>query len=247
MHFAVLADIHGNHLALEAVLADIDRQGISDILNLGDSFSGPLRADLVAGILMKRPILTVCGNHDRYLVERDSHEEGSWELPVVNQMTPAILDWIRALPFSSVYRDKVFLCHASPASDTEDWLEFYANQRHAGLQESAHIERIAQGVDYPLMLCAHSHVARIVRLADGRQILNPGSVGCPAFYDDTPGQEYRLEAGHANACYATVTVRDGRFHISLHAVPYDTETMADIALAAGAPDWAQALCSGRMG
>jgi len=44
MRFAAIADIHGNHLALEAVLADIRAQGIEEIVNLGDFFSGPLEA-----------------------------------------------------------------------------------------------------------------------------------------------------------------------------------------------------------
>ena len=41
MRFAAIADIHGNALALEAVLADVDAQGIGDIVNLGDMLSGP--------------------------------------------------------------------------------------------------------------------------------------------------------------------------------------------------------------
>ena len=44
MIFAAIADIHGNCAALEAVLEDIARLGIKDIVNLGDCFSGPLEA-----------------------------------------------------------------------------------------------------------------------------------------------------------------------------------------------------------
>jgi len=44
MRFAAIADIHGNYLALEAVLADICTQGIDAIVNLGDMVSGPLDA-----------------------------------------------------------------------------------------------------------------------------------------------------------------------------------------------------------
>ena len=47
MRFAAIADIHGNHLALEAVLDDISSQGIEEIVNLGDFFSGPLEAFLL--------------------------------------------------------------------------------------------------------------------------------------------------------------------------------------------------------
>ena len=44
MRFAAIADVHGNYLALEAVIADIRAQGIDDIVNLGDMASGPLDA-----------------------------------------------------------------------------------------------------------------------------------------------------------------------------------------------------------
>ena len=52
MRFAAIADVHGNHLALEAVLADIAAQGINDIVNLGDMLSGPLDARRTIEILM---------------------------------------------------------------------------------------------------------------------------------------------------------------------------------------------------
>ena len=52
MRFAAIADVHGNYLALEAVLADIRAQGISDIVNLGDMLSGPLDARRTIEILM---------------------------------------------------------------------------------------------------------------------------------------------------------------------------------------------------
>lgn len=52
MIFAAIADIHGNCAALEAVLEDIARLGIKDIVNLGDCFSGPLEAGLPAMCLL---------------------------------------------------------------------------------------------------------------------------------------------------------------------------------------------------
>ena len=71
MRFAAIADIHGNHLALEAVLADIRAQGIDEIVNLGDFFSGPLEAGKTADLLMPLSLTSVRGNHDRYLIEQD--------------------------------------------------------------------------------------------------------------------------------------------------------------------------------
>lgn len=68
MRIAVISDIHGNDLALEAVLADIDAQGIDEIVNLGDHLSGPLNAARTAEILIDRGTAAIQGNHDRYLV-----------------------------------------------------------------------------------------------------------------------------------------------------------------------------------
>lgn len=42
MRFAAVADIHGNALALEAVIEDLQREGIDQIVNLGDVLSGPI-------------------------------------------------------------------------------------------------------------------------------------------------------------------------------------------------------------
>jgi predicted phosphodiesterase len=68
-HIAVLADIHGNRWALDAVLADIDRRGIQDIYDLGDSLQGPLDPAGTADILIRRGIPSICGNCDRELLD----------------------------------------------------------------------------------------------------------------------------------------------------------------------------------
>ena len=70
MRFAAIADVHGNYLALEAVLADIRTQGIADIVNLGDMASGPLDARRTMDTLMALDAVHVLGNHDRYLIDR---------------------------------------------------------------------------------------------------------------------------------------------------------------------------------
>ncbi|OWK25116.1 hypothetical protein AJ87_13710 [Rhizobium yanglingense] len=88
MRFAAIADIHGNHLALEAVLADIRAQGISDIVDLGDCFSSPLEAGKTAELLLSLALPTVRGNHDRYLISRSRN---TCMLPI-------------KLPISSFYR-----------------------------------------------------------------------------------------------------------------------------------------------
>ena len=112
MKFAAIADIHGNHLALEAVLSDIRAEGIEEIVNLGDFFSGPLDAGRTAELLMPLGLTSVCGNHDRYLIEQDPATMHVSDASAYRQLTPAHLDWIRGLPFDTVYRGEAYLCHA---------------------------------------------------------------------------------------------------------------------------------------
>src|SRR4030081_4121060 len=79
MRFAAIAGIHGNYLALEAVIADIRAQGIDDIVDLGDMASGPLDARRTMDALMALDAVHVLGNHDRYLIDRLPERMGSWD------------------------------------------------------------------------------------------------------------------------------------------------------------------------
>ena len=116
MRFAAIADVHGNYLALEAVIADIRAQGIDEIVNLGDMASGPLDARRTMDALMALDAVHVLGNHDRYLIDRPAGEDGLVGPPAHAQLDASHLDWLRAVPPTLVFRDQVFLCHATPAA-----------------------------------------------------------------------------------------------------------------------------------
>ena len=105
MRFAAIADVHGNHLALDAVLADIRAQGITEIVNLGDMASGPLDARRTLDTMMAMNATCVRGNHDRYLIEQQPDEMYPSDRIAHGQLTSAHLDWLRALPFETIYRD----------------------------------------------------------------------------------------------------------------------------------------------
>ncbi len=186
MRFAAIADVHGNYLALEAVIADIRAQGITDIVNLGDMASGPLDARRTMDLLMALDAVHVLGNHDRYLIDRPPEKMGSWDRPAHAQLDEKHLDWLRAVPPTQVYRDRVFLCHATPASDEVYWLETVRPDGAVTLAALEQIEAAATGIAQRLVLCAHSHLARAVQLGDGRLIVNPGSVGSPGYRDIHP-------------------------------------------------------------
>src|SRR5258708_29812400 len=123
MRFGAIADVHGNYLALEGVIADIRAQGIDEIVERGEMASGPLDARRTMDALMALDAVHVLGNHDRYLIDRPAEKMGSWDRPAHAQLDASHLDWLRAVPPTLVYRDRVFLCHATPASDEVYWLE----------------------------------------------------------------------------------------------------------------------------
>jgi predicted phosphodiesterase len=245
MRFAAIADVHGNYLALQAVIADVRAQGIDDIVNLGDMASGPLDARRTMDALMALDAVHVLGNHDRYLIDRLPEKMGSWDRPAHAQLDARHLDWLRAVPPTQVYRDRVFLCHATPDSDEVYWLETVLPDGTVRMSSLEAIEQAATGIPQRLMLCGHTHIARAVRLADGRLVVNPGSVGSPGYRDVHP-YPHVMEAGMPDARYAILEWVDGIWHATFRQVPYDHDAMAALARRNGQPELAQALATGRI-
>jgi diadenosine tetraphosphatase ApaH/serine/threonine PP2A family protein phosphatase len=243
LRFAAIADVHGNYLALEAVIADISAQGITDIVNLGDMASGPLDARRTMDLLMALDAVHVLGNHDRYLIDRPPEKMSSWDRPAHAQLDEKHLDWLRAVPPTQVYRDRVFLCHATPASDEVYWLETVRPDGAVTLAALEQIEAVATGIAQRLILCGHSHLARAVQLGDGRLIVNPGSVGSPGYRDIHPFPHV-IEAGTPHARYAILEFTSGHWHVTFRHVPYDHDAMAALASKNGQPELASALATG---
>ena len=243
MRFAAIADVHGNVLALQAVIADIRAQGIEEIVNLGDMASGPLDARRTMDALMALDAVHVLGNHDRYLIDRPPEKMGSWDRPSHAQLDAEHLDWLRAVPPTRVYRDRVFLCHATPADDELYWLETVLPDGTVRMAAREAIEQAAEGVTQRLILCAHSHLARAVRLSDGRLIVNPGSVGSPGYRDIHP-YPHVVEAGTPDARYAVLELSDENWRVTFRHVPYDHDAMAALARRNGQPELASALATG---
>lgn len=241
---AVLADIHGNADALSAVLADIDSQGAGTILNLGDHFSGPLAAAETWEILAARPMISIRGNHDRWLVEQTPEEMGTWESHAFRDLPAAALDWLRSLP-ATADLGAAFLCHATPADDLTYWTETVGADGTVALRDQPEIEALAEELAQPLLLCGHTHVPRALALSGGRLLVNPGSVGCPAYDDDLP-VPHRVETAGPQARYALLDPGAAGWTVTHRAVPYDPSRMIDLARARGQTGWAQALATGRI-
>ena len=246
MRFAAIADVHGNHLALEAVLADIRAHGISDIVNLGDMASGPLDARRTMDTLMSLDAVHVLGNCDRWLIDRPAEKMDAWERLAYPQLNATHFDWLRTVPATRVFRDQVFLCHATPTDDNVYWLEAVTPEGAVTMAPLAAIEKEAEGISQRLILCGHTHVARAVRLRDGRLVVNPGSVGGPGFSHNVPFQ-HRIEAGTPDARYAILELLPAGWSVTFRHVPYDNEAMAALARRNGDTEFALALSTGWVG
>jgi len=241
MRFAAIADIHGNSSALRAVLDDIARRGITQIVNLGDVLSGPLDPAGTADLLMRLDLPTVMGNHDEWLIDRPLAEMGMWEKWSYPALSDDHLDWIKSFP-QDIEWNGVYLCHATPGNNARNWLDC----RGSGQLVACPLSRVARyldGVAAPLALCGHTHIPRVVRV--GEQIVaNPGSVGCPAYLDDREDPPFIGETGAPDARYGIFEEVDGAWRVDLCTVPYDPEPMIALALEKGAESWARALRTG---
>lgn len=243
MKFAIIADIHGNSSALEAVLADMERLGVTEAINLGDHFSGPLDAAATADLLIARNFPSIRGNHDRWLIETTPKDMGPSDRVAFEQLDQMHFEWLRNLPSSFYWKDEVYACHGTPNSDLTYWLERVDPGGAVRSAELDEIEASAGDINATLILCGHTHIPRVVRLRDGRIILNPGSVGCPAYDNDVPVYHI-MQTGTPNASYAIAEKTGNEWSFTFRSVPYDPSQMIERARSNGRDEWARALAAG---
>ncbi len=238
---ACIADIHGNSWALDAVLQDIADRNIQQIVNLGDNLDGPLDLIGTAERLLARTMLNIRGNGDRALLEATKPTYAA----MGSLLAPAHLKWLRTLPATAM-RDDVFLCHGTPDSDENYLLEKVTASGAVFLQDVAGIEADVAHVAQPVILCGHTHIPRTILLPSGKLIVNPGSVGLPAYTDDLPQPHHAMETGSSHAKYAILTKTDGIWQVEHVFVPYDWEQAVECARDHQRDDWAHWLASGRV-
>jgi len=242
MKIAVISDVHGNIGALEAVLTDIAARRVDLIVNLGDVVSGPLFPAECADRLMPLDLPTIRGNHERQLLTMKPGDMGLSDQYAASCLAPNHLQWIAGLPESLQPLEDVLLVHGAPHSDLAYFLESVDEKgvRQASIEE---VRSRAGPASANLILCGHTHLQRMVGLEDGRLIVNPGSVGLPAYEGGGP-YPHKMQSGSPHARYAIVEKKNPRWAAEMMAIDYDWETMAKIAEKRGRPDWAQALRSG---
>lgn len=245
MRLAVISDIHGNLLALEAVLADIAERSPDAIVNLGDCVTSPLWPRETFERLAALDLPTVRGNHDRWIVEKAAADLTPAGRHARNALTEAQRASLHALPPTLEITPDILAVHGTPTDDSTYLLEEPAHGLLAPAPRATVAARLG-GAARPggVVLCGHSHRQALVQGPAGCTILNPGSVGCPVFADSpaAPGLEHR--SPHAR--YAVLTLRRGRWGAELLALDYDWDAAARCAAENGRPDWAQMLATGAM-
>lgn len=180
LRVAVLSDIHGVLPALEAVLAEPDVRAADRVVLTGDITAGPQPAEVLdlLGTLGDR-VVWVSGNADRELVEYRRGERDEIPDPIgpyaAGGLTEEQVGFLATLPKSRTLdihgQGRTLFCHATPRDDEEMVLVDSPLSRWAEVLADV-------PADTRTVVCGHTHMP-YVRLAHGRVIVNPGSVGMP--------------------------------------------------------------------
>lgn len=240
---ALIADIHGNSWALDAVLSDIAWRGVRHVVNLGDSVYGSLDPRGTAERLIAAGIPCVCGNQDRDVFAPTERERASDDHRfVIGELATAHVEWLRGQP-ASLEIGEVLCCHGTPRSD-EIYLLERVGPHGVALRGSDDILALLGGAQQRVIACAHSHVPRTAWLPTGQLVVNPGSVGIPAYDEDAP-YPHVMEAGSPHARYAILTRSAAGWSVEQIALAYRWDLPAAAALARGRPDRAEWIATGR--
>ncbi len=232
---AVIADIHGNLPALEAVASDIKQRGIERVLNLGDHASGPLWPAETVDFLMAQPWAHISGNCDRMVATEPAHLLGASDRFASERLTAPQKTWLAQLPKTLSVAPGILMTHGRMADDMRYLLETLEGGG-VRLASKAEVRERLGAVSESVVLCAHSHIQRIVSGDGGRLIFNPGSVGMPAYDHDLPAP-HKMESGSPHARYAILTGAGGRWQVQLVALDYDHALAARKAQLEGRVDW----------
>lgn len=211
MRVAVLSDIHGNLLALDACLADLQAQGGADaVFAAGDlCLDGP-KPRKVLQRLDELGAKCVRGNTDRFLFDGEGETFDTVEEAQIvwtrEELGERWLRWLRDLPFALRVGDddnQLLIVHANPKSDHEHlWPD----------AEEEVLERLVADEPAAAIAFGHLHIP-YVRIWRGKLLVNVASAGLP-------------KDGDPRACYAILTQRNGGWEVKHRRVPFDVKRVA---------------------
>jgi predicted phosphodiesterase len=225
----LISDIHGNCLALDAVLAELERDGVDSVVCLGDVAAGPQAREALDRVRqLDCPV--VLGNWDAASITGEMPPAADRIAAMVNEIhawwAEQLSDDDRAyLATFAPQLDGVFgvetLCfHGSPRS-YDDWI--------FATTPDEEVDAMFAKPRRPLLVGGHTHV-QMLRRWEGSLIVNPGSVGLP-FLGWWP-KEIRIAPW---AEYAVVTAENGRLQVDLRRTTFDVEALLAISRTSGMP------------
>jgi putative phosphoesterase len=177
---AALYDVRGNLPALEAVLADVEREPVDAIVFGGDIASGPMPRETV-DLVRTLDAVFIRGNADRLDSPAMSPEWDSARRWVEAELDEEQIAWLANLQFSSVV-DGTLYVHANP-QDVETIV--------TDLTPDERLAELLAGVEQPRVVAGHTHM-QMDRTVGGIRFVNAGSVGMP--YEARPGAYWAIVA-----------------------------------------------------
>jgi putative phosphoesterase len=241
MRLAIVSDVHGNLVALEAVLSDLRARAPDAVVNLGDCVTSPLWPRETLELLDTLRLPTVRGNHDRWLTDPPAGDLSPSIAFTREALTESHRAALGALPASLELEAGILAVHGTPASDVEYLLETAVDGRLALVTATELAARLGPRPS-ALVLCGHSHNQHVATAPGGSLVVNPGSVGCPRYADNADPSV--AEAGSPHARYALATRRRGRWTVEMIALDYDWGPVVRRARDNGRPDWAAGFLRG---
>lgn len=226
MRVALLSDIHGNAVALDACFEDLRAEGGADrIVVAGDLCMDGPRPRGVLRRLREAGANVVRGNTDRMIALEDAtkfDEEDRaaimWQRGALGQDAVA---WLGAAPPTMTIGDGesgLFICHATPKNDDEHvWPD-------AGDEQ---LESLVTGIPQRTFAFGHLHYPYIRAWRD-RLFVNVSSVGLP-------------KDGDSRAHYAILTQRGGGWSVRSRRVPFDVARVERQIRKSGMPDAAKRI------
>jgi predicted phosphodiesterase len=243
MRIGLIADIHGNLLALDAVLAALAHERLDRLICLGDvAVLGPRPIEVLARLRdLACPV--ILGNTDAWLLATppdDPTAQSSAPVAALtrwchDRLTAADLDYVRTFPPTlTVPLDggrTLLCCHGSPRS--------YDDVIAATTPEDA-LDAALDGHRPTLLVGGHTHI-QLVRRHGAMQMVNVGSVGLPGVGPGTPDLPVNRDVAWAE--YGILDVTGAQQRIDLRRLPLDLPAILADAHASGMPeyDWWRGL------
>lgn len=245
MKIGIISDIHGNRLALEAVIEDLEKENVRIVLSLGDALYGPMDPGGTFELIAGKEFISISGNQDRFILENVDAADGSNATLrlVLNTLPEEAFQWLRSLKKEHTH-ENIYLCHGNGAIDDVPLIEKF-HQQEVKQKTTEELEGEVGHLEQQIILCGHTHVPKILRLPKSNKlIVNPGSIGLPAYDDDLPIY-HKMESGSPFAKYTILDMEDHEVvTIDQRHINYDYEGAAKQAEHHGRHDWAYWLRTG---